>query len=88
MMSQNDDICWMKWYARHLITYQTLKLRLLDILKCLLYIIGYVTINYFPTEEEIFNNTSFYFQEYRHFFKEIDSGNLKISQLSGCFLSV
>ena len=50
-----------------------------DIKISLLNVTGYVTRKDCPTEEEIFNNTSFYFQGYGIFFNKTDCSISKIS---------
>ena len=49
-----------------------------DIKVSLYYIAGYVMEKDCPCEEEIFNDTTFYYQEYGDFLKEIEHSDLKI----------
>ena len=61
-----------------------------DIKKSLLYITGYVRRKNCLTKENISNNTSFYFQEYGNFLKEINCDSFKldntIEDMLFCFI--
>lgn len=61
IITQNMDICWMKYHTKHFITYKILKLVSLKFMS-LVYIAEYVKRKYCPREEGMFNiNTAFLF---------------------------